>query len=447
MERKEFILNVLLCTVIGSSCIVFTLTSIQKITGGNHSISNGVSFLMICFLTLLYILSKKGYFKISSFCFLSTLFGLATYLISEWSGDLPSVLVSYILIIVLSGILINTRFACMATIVTSGSIICMSYFQVHEVIELNTYWKKGHLASEDVLVFIMLFLFIAIVSLLSNRETERALVRARLSESELKKERDSLEIKVIEKTRELKEVQANRISQLYRFAEFGRISSGLFHDLINPLSAISLNVEKLNENELYKKTETRTCIEYAMTAVKKMEEMLQVVRKQLSQEENRSTFSINSEILQVVEILKYKSEQTNVHIKFFQKTNGEVFGDAIKFHHAVLNLVSNAIDSYETLKNIGVPKSNIVQIIFERKNSDYILSIQDFGMGIEKENIEKIFEPFFTTKITTKGIGIGLSITKRIIEKDFCGTLEVESAKGKGTKFVITIPVINPQPL
>ena len=80
--------------------------------------------------------------------------------------------------------------------------------------------------------------------------------------------------------------------------------------------------------------------------------------------------------------------------------------------------------------------------MLEKKNSNFIICVRDFGTGISPENLDKIFEPFFTTKTVTRGMGIGLSMTKRIIEKDFLGTLHVESMKGKGAKFTIKIPVI-----
>lgn len=66
--------------------------------------------------------------------------------------------------------------------------------------------------------------------------------------------------------------------------------------------------------------------------------------------------------------------------------------------------------------------------------------VEDRGMGIPKENIEKIFEPFFTTK--NFGMGIGLSMVKRIIEKDFSGTIKVESIENRCTMFTIKFPKI-----
>ena len=440
--RSEFILNVLLCAIVGLSGIAFIIDTLQAISNDKHSASAWISFFVICFFVALYVLSRNGHPKIASYCFLTVLFFLITNQIYNWGADLPSALLSYVVIIVMAGVLLNTRVAFIATILISASVVWIGYEQAHYHVVFNTYWKNESITIADVIVFVVLFLIIATVSWLSNREIERSLRRARASEVALKKERDSLEIKVEEKTRELKEAQADRISQLYRFAEFGRLSSGLFHDLINPLSAVSLNMEKLNGDQSTELTEAKAHVAHAVLATKKMEEMVGAVRRQLSREENNTKFSINSEISQVVDILKYKSAQENVKIKFSAEADGELFGDAIKFHHAILNLISNAIDSYAEIKHIHRTQPQVVQVVLEKKNSNFIICVRDFGTGISPENLDKIFEPFFTTKTVTRGMGIGLSMTKRIIEKDFLGTLHVESMKGKGAKFTIKIPVI-----
>jgi signal transduction histidine kinase len=71
---------------------------------------------------------------------------------------------------------------------------------------------------------------------------------------------------------------------------------------------------------------------------------------------------------------------------------------------------------------------------------DVNIIVQDWGCGISPEITGKIFQPFFTTKTTGNGIGIGLSSTKEIIEKDFSGTVTVESSEGWGSTFRITFP-------
>jgi len=70
------------------------------------------------------------------------------------------------------------------------------------------------------------------------------------------------------------------------------------------------------------------------------------------------------------------------------------------------------------------------------------IEIEDTGMGISEENLERIFEPFFTTKQDWKGTGLGLAITYQIIES-MKGKIDVKSAVGKGTKFTITLPAIS----
>lgn len=69
-----------------------------------------------------------------------------------------------------------------------------------------------------------------------------------------------------------------------------------------------------------------------------------------------------------------------------------------------------------------------------------VVEIEDTGAGIDKEIIGKIFDPFFTTKNRTEGTGLGLSIAKSIIEIHG-GLIEVDSKKGKGTKFIIIFKV------
>ena len=88
---------------------------------------------------------------------------------------------------------------------------------------------------------------LATVAWLSNTEIEKALHRALGSERDLAKERDSLEIKVAERTQELQQAQTEQLIQQYRFIAFGRIAAGLFHDLASPLTSVSLNLENIRE--------------------------------------------------------------------------------------------------------------------------------------------------------------------------------------------------------
>lgn len=414
--RREFILNVLLLSIISLALISFIINLIKGLMGINIAVSAAITFVPLIFFTGLYVLSRKGYAKLASFILLAILCFLVSFLQYKWGVDLPMEILSQALVIVMAGILISTRAAFIATGTIIAIIATIAYFQKISAIEADRYWITQTWGVADVVIASVLFAIIATVSWLSNREIEKSLRRARRSEADLKKERDSLEITVEERTKELKETQAEKMSQLYRFAEFGRLSSGLFHDLINPLNALSLNMEK-------------GYVDKAIRAAKKLEDLVASVRKQLTRQENKTLFSLNEEIEYVIDVLSHKAKKAHVEMIFKAQSDIKIFGDPIKFNQIALNLTANAIDS----------GGKVITIRLAEEQSKIILQVEDQGMGIPEENLSKIFEPFFTTKDEGQGIGLGLSMTKRLVEKDFGGALNVSSKTGKGSTFSVTL--------
>ena len=97
----------------------------------------------------------------------------------------------------------------------------------------------------SILVTIVILEIIVLVSWLSNKEIEKALKRAKRSEIALKKERDGLEIEVERRTEELKKAQLEKLTIFYRFSNYGRIAAGLFHDIANPLTQVSLSLSRI----------------------------------------------------------------------------------------------------------------------------------------------------------------------------------------------------------
>ena len=108
--------------------------------------------------------------------------------------------------------------------------------------------------------------------------------------------------------------------------------------------------------------------------------------------------------------------------------------DADGIHQAVLNLLINAIDAVE-------PNHGVVTL-----NSDYdpvaheaLIEVQDNGVGIKPDDLERIFQPFFSSK-GQRGTGLGLAVTKKIIDEHL-GRIEITSKVGQGTTFRIRLPV------
>jgi signal transduction histidine kinase len=91
--------------------------------------------------------------------------------------------------------------------------------------------------------------------------------------------------------------------------------------------------------------------------------------------------------------------------------------------------------------NRQVSRERIIEIEALPKDGAVYLSVEDWGCGIEPEIMDKIFQPFFTTKGADMGTGIGLSLTKNVVERDFGGEIKCESEANNGSKFTVILPI------
>lgn len=266
--------------------------------------------------------------------------------------------------------------------------------------------------------------------------TIRSLARARASEQLLRNERDQLERLVEERTKEVKAIQHEKIAQLYRFAEFGRLSAGVFHDLMNSLHTVVLHVSNLQSSD-ESIPEVQQQLEKAVISSKRMGHYIATVRKQMDSSTALSRFSPQKEITDAIDILRFKSREASVHIRYTTKTPIILYGNALRFYQVMTNLIGNAIEACEE----NTRQSFVtVSVAAAKKHHTLVIKITDNGAGIASEAIPLVFKPFFTTKPYQKGIGLGLSQSKEIIEQDFNGTIAVSSNK-KRTTFTVLIPI------
>ncbi len=429
-RRKEHILNMLLVAtiILSASAVVIIARDVAKA----GLIYSGFPLQLIIAINLtflaFYFFSRAGKSRLVAHFFVLLYLIPAVYTSYRWGIDTPQAILVYALVIVMSGILVSTKFALAITVSISGVLVALTYLQINDYFQHLTYWNPQPLNMADAAIYSLTLGIITIVSWLSNREIEKALRRARGSEKALKKERDRLEIKVDERTEELKRTQLEKILHLYRLADFGRITAGLFHDLSNSLTTVSLNLEKLNRRD------TSLIVKRAVQGTRRMEEYVKSVRKQIRKQEVKEVFSLNQEINQAIRVLDHKAQKLRVKLNFVAKRNLRTYGNPLRFNQLVTNLAANAIDAYEKLRR---RKNREVVINLQKKNNNILLVVQDFGCGILKKNLKKIFDPFFTTKDKQKGTGIGLSICKDIVEKELGGKIEVESKEKEETTFTI----------
>ena len=439
-RRREFILNIILFGL----NILLIWSELYLIFAKIFISQKGISLYLFTVILAIFIglliISRKGHHTIASYILVAIFFLGITYGDVKWGVNLPTALLTSGLLIVISSILISTRFSIIMAAAIITMIATVGYLEHASVIEPARYWLEDKLYLPDIIQYSVILSMITVISWLSNREIEKSLHRARKSETDLKKERDLLEVKIEERTQELKKAQLEKMTQLYRFSEFGRLSSGIFHDLVNPLTAVAISFKQLQDSQNQNLQQAEQNLENGLAAAKRMESFIKTVRKQLSHQETKTTFSLNEEVHQAMQLFDYKARQAKVDLQFVRQHEVQTFGNPLKFHQIIVNLISNAIDAYD-----GIPqqegKQHRVEIRLAQHNRIVRLEVQDWGAGIKPEILNKIFDPLFTTKDTDKGTGIGLTTTKHIVEKDFAGNITVASKPGYGSTFIAEFAV------
>ncbi len=391
-----------------------------------HGASPGLVISIIFSLLSLYQISKQGQPRLAAQIYLVTLWLITIYTSLRWGALLYQAVLMYALIIVFAGILISTRISFIITIITSSVIMALTYFQAHELIYTDQLWRQSppHLGNAIIVSFTLVV--IALFSWLSNQEISRALNQAQKSEQALKKERDSLEIKVQQRTQQLKQVQLEKMMQWKRFVNIGKIASGLFHDIRNYLTSVTLDIE-LDKNKR------------ALSTMRQIQTFVQNTQKQLGDENHYQWFSPSTEIKELLGLLDYSAKKHQVELILKQPSTQQIYGPISIFHQIIINLLNNAIDACDRQDpKINTDHQIVINIITTK--TKLIIKIKDSGSGINPQLQAKIFEPFFTTKHKSNNSGLGLFLTKAAIEQHFSGTINLTSKLGVGTTFTISLP-------
>jgi signal transduction histidine kinase len=227
--------------------------------------------------------------------------------------------------------------------------------------------------------------------------------------------------------------------QVQKLASLGRLTSGVAHELNNPLNNISTSVqiliEELEDDDLeYKK-------ELLIGAEKEVERSKEIVKSLLEFARERSLTLKQAYFKDLVNnaIKRVKSQvPDNITLKVEVPDDIQATVGPLGIERVLINLIVNAV---QAMKNGG---EVTVKACKQESNSGFCFQVIDTGEGIPKEIISKIFDPFFTTKEVGKGTGLGLSIIYGIIEQHG-GKIKVSSEVGKGTTFICFLPFEQPE--
>lgn len=234
------------------------------------------------------------------------------------------------------------------------------------------------------------------------------------------------------------EKRQNLLVESHKLRAIGNLTAGIAHELNNPINNIILTSEMLKEdfNELSDYERLDMLNDIAMQAERSRQVVSNLLDFARESETKAEHFPIDDLIDTALRLVKNQLKINKVKIKKnIIGTFPQIYGDKKQFVQVFINLFINAIDS--------MPNGGTLSIdVEEEKDSGFLaVKVKDTGKGIPAHILKSIFNPFFTTKPEGTGTGLGLSVSKGIIEKHG-GDIEVESELDKGTTFTVYLPLV-----
>ncbi|XOB63626.1 sensor histidine kinase [Campylobacterota bacterium DY0563] len=274
----------------------------------------------------------------------------------------------------------------------------------------------------------------------------------------------SLEDAVNEKTKELQElneslekrikmeVANSRKKDLIMFQQSKLVSLGemlgnIAHQWRQPLGSLMMIIQsfqtkmelgKLSYDFVEKKTQD------AVLLAENMSNTLEDFQNFFSPNKDKILFSVKDCVKHSIELSKYMLEKENIKLNLIVDKDLEIHGFYNELSHVILNMISNSKDA---LKNIDTKR--VIKIVVKEYKENVRINIYDNGGGIDETILPQIFEPYYTTKYKSAGTGIGLYMSKQIIEKHMNGNIKCKNVYNKidgkqleyGALFIIDIPL------
>lgn len=219
-----------------------------------------------------------------------------------------------------------------------------------------------------------------------------------------------------------------------RLAAIGKMAAHVTHEIRNPLSSISLNIELLDEELANQKItgESRELLTSITREVERLgnlsEEYLRLARIPSPRMDSEDIAAL---VQDVAKFCRPEIERAGCHLSIEVPSDlPQVLFDEAQIRQAVLNLLRNAREA--------MPGGGGVELSVVAEGLSVVVSVSDRGGGIPEEIRDRVFDPFFSTK--GEGTGLGLAITRRIVEAHG-GTLVCEARPGGGTTFRLSLPV------
>ncbi len=234
-----------------------------------------------------------------------------------------------------------------------------------------------------------------------------------------------------------------RVAQRERIAELGTLAAGLAHEVRNPLNIIAMTAEYLRRRLSEPRLEPEVIIEVQEsleTVIEEVDAINEITRRFIDLTRPLVLESEPTDINELLESalagMSVALQEASVHVIHHYEASKEVPVDPAKLRQAFINLIQNAIQAMAPRGGRLYITTAIRQGITGER---VIIEIRDTGPGMPPHVLDHIFEAYYTTRETEGGLGLGLTITRQIVQAHD-GQIEVRSQEGMGTAFIISLP-------
>lgn len=270
-------------------------------------------------------------------------------------------------------------------------------------------------------------------------ENAQLFERQKQAASELEGLNKSLEQKVAEETQKRLEAEKSLLHQS-KMAMMGEMIGAIAHQWRQPLNSLGLSIQDIAEAKKYGELDEAYLEKFkndSMSILKRLSKTIDDFRNFFKPSKEKGRFCIEDAIENTMSIVSAQLKNNFIDTVLEYSEKHYFIGYENEFEQVVLNLLSNAKDAIlgSTNKSRG-----LIKIKLDKADDKLIITMSDNGGGISEDILERIFEPYFTTKEQGKGTGIGLYMSKEIIERHMEGRIYAQN-KGEGALFTIELKV------
>jgi signal transduction histidine kinase len=411
-KPSEDMTHIVLIGTFAVTVLLLVLLGISYVLLGHEYVLERIliGFVILFYLCFVSFFVYKKHIRIAAWMIIALYGFVGLAILHTWGLNAPIGILMLGFVVILATVTLGVSYI----IPTAISVVCLllltQYLSVLGLSQpdrsmLDNVSTYGDVASYSVILGIF-----ALIAWLFGRKTERILERAVRAENELQHERDSLAKHVEIQSQALMNAQRKELDQLYAFAELGQLTTIILHELANHLSILALDIDDLGD-----RNESSKSIENAKESISYIDDIIDQVRNQINNGNVIKTFNAHDLATSTVARLRRNLKQIKIELNLNDESdNCNIQGDPLRLSQALTILVNNAVQASRN------PFKAIV-ININADNHNVLITVKDFGTGISRSERKYLFQPKQSSK--NAGHGIGLYVTKQIIEMHFKGTL------------------------